>query len=92
MSHRAANVLLVWTGKNMESSKLFKKRHIGKTGIKTPMIVPSFSSTAFSRPSEMVVAINSMRSHLGASSLFSAYDISHYRGRQGDWHIRHSIH
>lgn len=48
---------------------------MGNDGTTTPLLVPSFSSTAFPRAAEVRTAMNLVKTHLAVSSLISAYDI-----------------
>lgn len=59
----------------MEASDYCKARNIGKTGMLTPLLVPSFSSMAFPNPSDVQLVMNQMKTHLAISSLVSAYDL-----------------
>lgn len=68
---------------SLEPHDRCKVRHIGKTGIETPLLVPAFSSTAFPNAADVRLAIEAMKPQLAISSLISAFDVDHqYVGRE----------
>lgn len=60
----------------MEIPNECKARSIGSSGINTPLLIPSFSSTAFSRTSDVRIAMDALKSQIASCSLISAFDIS----------------
>ena len=75
-AHLVASAPPVWIGRSILGHlETCKRRTIGDYGIETPLLVPSFSSTTFSRASDVRVAIEFLRPQIATCSLVSALDI-----------------
>lgn len=71
-----AVALHAWIGKDtLELDDCIRRRIIAKTGTETPLLVPSFSSVAFSDSAEVRSALGELRPFITLSSLVSAFDI-----------------
>ena len=67
----------------MGKNDLCRNRKVAKTAVEAPLLVPSFSSAAFPRATDIRFALDDLKPHLTISSLVSAYDIHHgYVGKE----------